>query len=220
MATKYPMENVSELESKELFNPDNKNIQQYFFYNDQDGKDSFANFLSYYKAQPDWKIKDYPTYIVISKKENGKTLEMYANKPEAEDQGPDDIQAVFASKNIKTIVVVHRGHSYHAEKTIGHITNIARIVWMGSCGGYREVAGVLEKSPKAHIISTKGTGTMLVNDPLLKMLNEDILSGKNIAWSMFWNKAEKKLGANENFSNYVPPDKNLGVNFLKAYNAE
>ncbi len=220
MAVKYPLENVSSLPSKELFNPDNKNIQQYFFYKDKDGKDSFANFLRYYKSQPDWKMQDRGSYIYISKKIKDRTVEMYANKPENEEDGPDDIQKEFATRNIKTIVVVHRGHSFHAAKTIKRITDIARIVWMGSCGGYREVAGVLEKSPKAHIISTKGTGTMLINDPLLKALNETILSGKDIVWSAFWAEAEKKLGKNENFPNYVAPDKNLGVNFMKAYQKE
>ncbi len=220
MAVKYPLENVSTLASKELFNPDGKNIQQYFFYNDNDGKDSFANFLRYYRAQSDWKIEDRGSYVQISKKEKDKTVEMYANKPENEDDGPEDIQKIFATKNIKTIVVVHRGHSFHAAKTIARITDIARIVWMGSCGGYNEVTAVLGKSPKAHIISTKGTGTMLVNDPLLKALNETILSGKDITWSTFWTEAEKKLGKNENFSNYVSPDKNLGVNFLKSYQRE
>ncbi len=61
---------------------------------------------------------------------------------------------------------------------------------------------------------------MLVNDPLLKALNEVILSGKDITWSAFWADAEKKFGNNTNFDNYVAPDKNLGVNFLKAYQKE
>ncbi len=125
MAVKYPLENVSSLASKELFNPDHKSIQQYFFYNDEDGKNSFENFLRYYRSQPDWKMEDHGTYVQISKKEKDKTVEMYANKPENEDDGPEDIQKVFASKNIRMIVIVHRGHSYHAAKTIAHITYIA-----------------------------------------------------------------------------------------------
>jgi hypothetical protein len=50
------------------------------------------------------------------------------------------------------------------------------------------------------------------------MLNNDILTGQDIEWNEFWQKARLKLGENEDFENYVAPNKNLGVMFLKAYN--
>jgi hypothetical protein len=58
-----------------------------------------------------------------------------------------------------------------------------------------------------------------VNDPLFKMLNAEILKGTDIEWSKFWMKAEKELGEQKEFSSYVPPHKNLGVLFIKAYNS-
>ena len=39
-------------------------------------------------------------------------------------------------------------------------------------------------------------------------------------WPEFWGKIEKKLGNNNDFKNYVPPHKNLGVMFLKTYHQE
>jgi hypothetical protein len=218
MSEKYKLENLSEIKSKELFNPDGTNIQQYFFYDDEDGVNSFKSFMFQYEHKRDWKVEKTDTYVHITSVGTGKKVEIYANFPESEFDGPDDIEEKLSEREVKSIVVVHRGHSYHAQETIDRITPIAKIVWLGSCGGYNNMSEVLEKSPTAHIISTKGTGTMKVNDPLLKMLNTDLLTGRDINWNEFWQKAELKLGDNKDFENYVPPNKNLGALFLKAYN--
>jgi len=220
MAEKFKLENLSELKSSDLFNRDKTNIQQYFFYDDKDGQASFNSFLSQYQNQSDWRIIKKDHFVLVTSNQNGKKMEIYANYPGSQDEGPEAIEKILKERNIETIVVVHRGHSYHASETIKRIPAIAKIVSLGSCGGYNNVEQVLKKAPKAHILSTKGTGTMLVNDPLLKNLNLEILSGKNIIWPEFWGKIEKKLGNNNDFKNYVPPHKNLGVMFLKTYHQE
>lgn len=216
MGEKYKLDDITHIDTKELYDIRNINTQQFFFYNDADGKSSFESFLNTYRGKPKWKIEDKKTYIIISGSENGRHVKMYANKPDQE-AGTDDIEKAFKEKNIEKIVAVHRGHSYHASDTIRRLTSRAKIVVLGSCGGYTNVVGVLEKSPQAHILATKGTGTMTVNDPILFMLNEEILAGNNIDWQTFWDKAEKKLGDNPNFGSYVPPHRNLGIAFLKAY---
>ena len=213
----YHLTSLTEIKSEELFNHDKANIQQYFFYNDEDGHTSFNNFVSQYKNNQKWSIHDHGTFVTITSSHEGRTVELYANKPEAEDAGPKEIEEIFKKRDIQTIMVVHRGHSYHAEETIRRIPSIAKIVSLGSCGGYRNLSEVLERAPNAHIISTKGTGTKFVNDPLLKMLNEEILAGDDIVWSDFWAKAEQKLGGQEKFKDYVPPHKNFGATFIKAY---
>ncbi|MFA6365352.1 MAG: hypothetical protein WCW78_03050 [Candidatus Paceibacterota bacterium] len=213
----YHLTSLTEIKSEELFNHDKANIQQYFFYNDEDGHTSFNNFVSQYKNNQKWNIHDHGTFVTITSSHEGRTVELYANKPEAEDAGPKEIEEVFKKRDIQTIMVVHRGHSYHAEETIRQIPSIAKIVSLGSCGGYRNLSEVLERAPNAHIISTKGTGTKFVNDPSLKMLNEEILAGDDIIWSDFWAKAEQKLGGQEKFKDYVPPHKNFGATFIKAY---
>jgi len=220
MEEKFKLENLSELKSSDLFNRDKTNIQQYFFYDDKDGQASFNSFLSQYQNQSDWRIIKKDHFVLVTSNQNGKKMEIYANYPGSQDEGPEAIEKILKERNIETIVVVHRGHSYHASETIKRIPAIAKIVSLGSCGGYNNVEQVLKKAPKAHILSTKGTGTMLVNDPLLKNLNLEILSGKNIIWPEFWGKIEKKLGNNNDFKNYVPPHKNLGVMFLKTYHQE
>lgn len=218
MAEKYRLPDLAELSSSELFNQDKTNIQQYFFYDDKDGRASFQSLFAQYRNKPEWNIEEKENYITIKSSKEGGKIEIYANRPDKEDEGPEEIAKVLKEKNIQTIVIVHRGHSYHVQSTIERIPPIAKIVSLGSCGGYNNVDAVLKKAPEAHIISTKGTGTMFVNDPLFKVLNEEILSGRNINWPKFWIKAEKQVGKVKGFKDYVPPHKNLGVVFLKAYN--
>lgn len=213
----FKLPSLSQVKSSELFNQNGLNIQEYFFYNDGDGKTSFTNFLAEYKKDSSWSIEDMRTYVTISSKNNKRGVKIYANKPETEKDGPEEIALELKKQNVKTLVIVHRGHSFHAEETIKRIPTIAKIVSLGSCGGYRNLAEVLERAPDAHIISTKGTGTKYVNDPLFKMLNEEILSGHDIVWSEFWEKARKKIG-DDRFKDYVAPHKNFGAVFIKAYN--
>ncbi len=204
MREKYKLPDLSQIESKELFINDGVNVQQHFFYDDTegggaspkewDGHNSFRHFILSYggkvswekdgsniqvegNGENEWKIEDKGSYVILQKeKNNGKRIEIYANKPSSEDDGPEDIQKEFEEMNLKSIVVVHRGHSYHADKTIERIPNIARIVNLGSCGGFNNMSAVLEKAPNAHVLATKGTGSMLVNDVLFKRINEKVLA--------------------------------------------
>ena len=165
-----------------------------------------------------WKVEDRDSYVLITKEKGNKKMEIYANKPDHEYSGSEAISKEMENRKLQSIVIVHRGHSYHAEKTIEKIPSIAKIVNVGSCGGYNTLNSILEKSPQAHIISTKGTGTSSVNDPLFKMLNNKIIEGKDIKWRDLWKQAEQKFKGNEHFSNYVPPDENIGAIFIKSYN--
>ncbi|MBP6060702.1 MAG: hypothetical protein KA515_01705 [Candidatus Pacebacteria bacterium] len=218
ISERYKLSDLNELSSVDLVNKDNINVQQYFFYDDEDGKNSFLNFYKQYQ-KPGWKIEEHPNYIsiVFESKNAGPRMEIYANRPDKESEGVDDIKQIFEERKLQPQVIVHRGHSYHASATIEKIPNSAKLVSLGSCGGYNNMTNVLAMSPQAQVLSTKGTGTMRVNDPLLQMLNENILQGQGVNWPTFWSKVENKIGETQDFRNYVPPHKNLGVMFLKAY---
>ena len=219
MAKKYKLPNLTEIGPDQLFNPNGSNVQEYFFYADEDGKNSFNRFLESYRNDADWKIEDHAGYVFISSAAHGgRRVEIYANKPDHESDGGEEIAKLMEARKLKSIVVVHRGHSYHAQDTIRRIPPTAKIVYLGSCGGYNNISGVLDRSSEANIISTKGTGTMQVNDPLLKRLNGKIRAGGTINWPQFWAEMEKTIPDKEDFRNYVPPHKNLGALFLKAYN--
>ena len=217
IAKQYKLPDIMEIPSQDLFNRDGSNVQRYFFYNDEDGHASFSNFLAQYKDKGDWTIETQENYVLIVSKKGNKKIEIYANKPSKEDEGQEAIEKALAKRKVESIMIVHRGHSYHAGKTIRNIPSIAKIVSLGSCGGYNNIDAVLKMAPEAHVISTKGVGTMTVNDPLFRMINEKISRGENLNWPALWKEAERKLSGNKDFDNYVPPHKNLGVLFLKAY---
>jgi hypothetical protein len=77
----------------------------------------------------------------------------------------------------------------------------------------------LTQAPQAQLLTTKGIGTITVNDPLLKMLNDTFLRGQDVVWEEFWKQAETILGHNSRFLDYLPPHKNASIIFLQAYRA-
>jgi hypothetical protein len=97
----------------------------------------------------------------------------------------------------------------------------ARIVVLGSCGGYNNLSEVLNKSEDAHIISSKQVGTRTVNEPILEAINNTLIAGKDIEWLPMWRELEARFqndpAGKEKFEDYIPPYKNLGAIFIKAY---
>jgi hypothetical protein len=89
------------------------------------------------------------------------------------------------------------------------VPTTAALVYLGNCGGYTLLEAILRKAPNAHILSTKGIGTLTINDPLLKALNDSLLSGKIMTWASFWRQAEAALGNNPGFVDYVPQTRML-----------
>lgn len=207
---------VSSLRSGVLFNSENSCIEQVYFYNDDDGRSSYVNFINTYKNQPAWSTEDRGSYVRIFSKQ-GLTVEIFANKPEFEENGVSAIEAYFKMKNYSPAVVVHRGHSFHTEATLQKITSSAKLIFVGSCGGFYKLPIALENAPEAHIISTKQIGTKSVNDAMIFSLNETIRTGKDIVWNDFWSKMREKLSSNQFFGDYIPPNKNLGAIFINAY---
>ncbi len=141
---------------------------------------------------------------------------------------PEDEVAVaklceyMAANNIHPTVLVHRGHSYHLPLTIDRISKENKIVVLGSCGGYHNLSTVLEKAPGANIISSKQTGAMSINEPIIKTINDQISAGQDINWITTWAGLNVHFDQvrgpyKEMFSDYVPPHKNLGAIFIKAY---
>lgn len=196
-----------------------KNVQQHFFFDDPDGKASYAHFLGTFRNGK-WDILDKGTYILL-KSRTGMDIEIYANKPTSEYAGQDAIKAHFASTSRWPDVVVHRGHSYFASAAIESLTPNAEIVFLGSCGGYNNISQVLKYSPDAQIISSKQIGTMMVNDRLCLELNEVIRKGQDIVWDNLWATLDKKFAAgstaDSRFQDYIPPHKNLGALLIKTY---
>lgn len=197
--------------------------QQVFFYGDEDGKNSYASFMGNFRDGK-WKVSNSKYWTTITSI-SGKPIVIYANNPlpEPEDEeSQKQLCEYLASKGISPTVVIHRGHSYHLPLTLERLNKKSRIVILGSCGGYHNLSVVLDHSPDAHIISSKQTGAMNVNEPIIKNIETLIQEGKDVEWIQLWKDLNnyfntKMPSYKSTFSDYVPPYKNLGAIFIKAY---
>jgi hypothetical protein len=215
---------VYTVENSKLSNDTGKIIQQVFFYGDKDGKDSYESFLSSFPAS-EWK-RTLKTQWVEIKSLKGKPIWIYANRP-LDNETDKDAEAQEALVNfldtssLRPTIVIHRGHSYHLKYTIDQIPESAKIIMLGSCGGYNNLKQILDYAPEAHIISTKQIGARDVNKPIIEAINNTLRAGKDIDWRQMWNNLEvvfSKAGKDKKdlFDDYIPPHKNLGALFLTA----
>ena len=200
-------------------------VEQLFFYGDKDGKLSFENFLTYYTKSKFWKIYRAEKWIEI-KSLQGKPISVFANIPFDHADGEDrDTEAQTAlsmylqEQQWEPSIVVHRGHSYHLPSTISQLPLSAKVVLLGSCGSYQHLSKVLDVCPDAQIISSREVGSLSVNDPILRTINEAIRTGQNLDWVGIWKHLQQQMrinNAKQRFENYVAPHKNLGLMLLKA----
>ncbi len=208
---------------------DNKGrvIQQVFFYGDEDGKTSFPAFLNSFSPR-EWKITRQKEWVEI-RSLKGKPVWIFANLPLDSDQNLDDTAQAHLRTHLENLelhpsIVIHRGHSYWLPGTIKRMPGDAKIIVVGSCGGYKNLTEILELNPDAHIISTKEIGKGDINRPILNYLNQTLASGKPLVWKDMWTTltrlfyADNNKAMMESWDDYVPPYKNLGAIFIKAYN--
>ena len=233
VAAKLGIPPIYTVDHSSLTDDSGRVVQQVFFYGDKDkdGQLSYADFMSLFRAKPrtrpEWKITENPEWVSISSTK-GKPVIIFANKPLLGEDDPDakaqkDLSDYLYDHHLKPTIVIHRGHSYHVKYTIEQMPASARIVVLGSCGGYNNLSEVLKISEDAHIISSKQVGTKTVNEPILQAINNTLVAGKDIEWLPMWRELEagfqrqKDPGAKEKFDDYIPPYKNLGAIFIKAY---
>jgi hypothetical protein len=218
---------IYRVENNYLADDSGRIIHQVFFYGDEDGKLYFTPFVNSFPAA-DWKIKWEKEWVEI-KSLKGKKVWIYANRPLDSDQNLDDSAQVHLNKyllqnDLYPSVVTHRGHSYWLNGTIKRMPGSAKIIVLGSCGGYKNLSEILNICPDAHIISTKEIGKGDINRPILNYLNQNFMSGNAIVWKDMWAILGKGFHADpnkevgESWDDYIPPYRNLGAIFLKAYN--
>ena len=210
---------VYEMPYKSLINDSGRVIMQVFFYGDKDGQGIFKGFVNMF-SNANWKITATPKWVAINSVK-GKPVTIFANKALPEEGGEDEkaqkeLCDYLAKNKLFPTITIHRGHSYYADATISQMFPSSKIVFLGSCGGYHLIHDVLEKAPDAHIIASKQIGATEVNRPFFQLLTEKIRTGNNIDWIPFWKELDKMVVAKE-FEDYIPPYKNLGALFIKAY---
>ncbi len=215
----YPFVNLKRLSEKELFE-NGVCHQQMVFYDDDDGKQSFRHFLSVFqstkKKREGWSLDDKGAFIVLSSPafpNKARQIVIVANKPDNE-AGLKAADDFLKDKNPR--VLVHRGHSFHARKTFPYLRRDTAVVFWGSCGGYHNLAKTEEMAPFNHTLSTKQTGTMLVNDKLWECLCDSMLKNGEIVWTDVWKKTAQVV-KDPRFKHYLPPDGSRGLRFLRSF---
>ena len=203
-------------------------VELVFFYGDKDGKESYASYLTSF-PRSEWSITQKKGWVEI-KSIKGKPVWIYANLPLDNETDKDadaqrDMIAYLDAIGLKPSIVIHRGHSYHLPYTIQQLPENAKIIMLGSCGGYQNLSTILKYAPAAHIISTKQTGTKNVNKSIIEALDNTLIAGKNIDWRQMWSSLETSFSKasrdeRETFEDYIPPQKNLGALFIKAYHKD
>lgn len=215
ISVKYKVPELTRVEADLMF-PDGKNIQQHIFYDDEDGLAAFKSFKSKFSSDKNYKITEEDGFLKIESIE-GRKIVLYMNKPDAE-KGLLRLMSLFETEKRYPDVVVHRGHSYHLQTTIDVLTSNTKVAVLGSCGGYQNISRVLENASDAQIVSSKQIGTWTVNNELLKDMCEMMRTGSGeIVWSTLWAGLEERMKNNDKWKDYIPPNRNLGVKFVKAF---
>ncbi len=214
---------INKVRYNDLVNDSGTVYQQVFFFGDEDGVNAYDNYLEDFKKNPQWKIT-YDSFWTVISSTAGKKIEIYANRPLKEpgdEEATDTLIKYLDANNIHPTIAIHRGHSYHLPFTLSKLNKQVRIVILGSCGGYHNLSIVLDHSPDAHIVSSKQTGVMAINGPIIRSLNSMLLQGADVNWITMWRELDQyfegKKGLQEKYDDYVPPYKNLGAIFIKAY---
>jgi len=220
VSSKYKLPRLDVLPNAKLFETNGKCIWQIYFYDDVDGDVSFRDFISTFQ-DGSWTIEEHDLYVKIISA--GGKVNIYANKPKDEYTGQAYLENYFDSVGIAPDVLVHRGHSYYASKTIEKTRPETRIFVLGSCGGYHNLSNIIDRSPEVSIISSKQIGIHQINNPILKALADNIASGRDINWQQMWNSIDGRLRDSppdvyEKWLDYIPPHKNLGAIFIQSYN--
>ena len=198
-------------------------IVQQFFYGDKDGQNVFNAFVRTFNNS-NWKMNSSPEWVSFTSTK-GTPITIYSNRPLDEMQGLDDkaqadLNDYLLDHDLNPTVVLHRGHSYYLINTIKQMPPSAQVVLLGSCGGYQSLNQILKICPEAHIISSKQTGSGLINLPLISGIINDLRQGKDLDWPVMWKGFSKEFNSGQSkelFDDYVPPYKNLGAVFIMAY---
>jgi hypothetical protein len=209
-----------------LQNKNGKIIELVMFYGDEDGIASFNNFLVLFKDTKLWTIEKNDYWVTIQSLSESPLI-IYANLPlsaelEADVQAQDSLSNFLERESLKPSILIHRGHSYHINKTFARLQPSVKLALLGSCGGYKNIITIANISPMAQIIASKKMGSKFINEPLIGEINRNLLESRDLVWSVVWEELEKKFAKDEFklnlFNEYLPPEKSISLFVLKLYN--
>lgn len=210
--SKYNVPDVSTLPTRDLVDGRGRNFQMHLFYDDDDGKASYGSFKQAL-GKNGWVEKKIDEFVKFSKSQNGRTIEILVSPPERDGGEVSAIKKYVDDQGGKISVLVHRGHSYHAYKSLDHINGDNKLIFLGSCGGQQNVREILDVVPNAQILSTAGTGRMAINNQSFIEISQQIFGASQIDWRKMkenWlNRSRNDHALREDYLNYVVPYENL-----------
>ena len=199
--------------------------QRMMFFDDDDGAASFAAFHSVYAKDARWRWEEHNGYVRVWRRgESGVTVEVFANRPRPGNGAVSMAWEGAEQESARTLAhvagqapgFVQRGHAYHVPKAVASIPGGARFVFLGGCRGTEHLRAVLERAPEAQVVATRSMGTMDVNDPLLKAINDELAARGEVEWPAFWRAQSARFGGDRLFHRYIAPHRNGAVIFLQA----
>ena len=196
------------------------------FYGDDDGIASFKNFLALFSDILKWEVLQNDLWVSI-RSLCGEPFIIYANLPldnyhDLDLRAQDSLITFLRQRSLNPSILIHRGHSYHLSNTLRRLQPSVKLAILGSCGGYNSILSVANISPQAQIIVSKKTGSKLINDPIIDVINRALQDKKDIAWPAVWEELRIRFGEDELlhglFNEYIPPARNVSLFVLKLFN--
>ncbi len=199
-------------------------VMQMYFYGDGTGKGSFNTLMGLMGDKNQWQVTSTPQWVQWTSIGTPVPFVLFANRALDEEQDLDE-KAQYAlidwmgQNDFKPSLTVHRGHSYYLKYTIEKMLPSSKVVVLGSCGAYHNLADVLEISPEAYIIASKQVGYGVINIQLFMYLINELKRGRDVIWPAMMEDVAKNVGESRksDFEDYIFPHRNLGAIFIKAY---
>ena len=137
-------------------------VQLVLFYGDEDGVASFNNFSKLYADSSKWRSSKNANWVAIESLSD-RPIIIYANRPldmelELDLRAQDSLVAFLQQQSHEPSVLIHRGHSYHLDKTLKRLQPSVKLAILGSCGGYNGAISIANINPNAQIIVSKKNG--------------------------------------------------------------
>lgn len=215
---------VFEVKNKYLQDAKGRIILQMFFLDDGAGKGSFSTLMTLYSDRKKWRMTSTPDWVQFTSIGTPVPFYVFANRPldgvnDLDEEAQKKLTRYLLDSGYQPSIIVHRGHSFSLNSTIEKMQPTSKVVVLGSCGAYHNLAEILKISPDAYIIGSKQTGFGAVNVPLFSYLVENLKMGKDVLWETMKNEVGNSIIGvkKEDYEDYIFPHRNLGAIFIKAY---
>ncbi len=214
------MNSIAQIPYDQFFNSNNEIVEQVYFYS----KNDYNAFINDTKSNSAWKITENTGWVKITSNSD-KKITIYANKAVSDSQNIATVNALkgyLQQNNIVPVIAFHFGPIGYLSHTLEVMNPNAKIVIAGNTFGDDNLIKALRKNIDVHLLGCSQTATPGVELKVFGEVNKQLSYGRNLNWNDMWKDLSSyytDVDPSEKaaFSNFIQPDKNLGVIFAKAY---